>query len=125
MKRPDKRGVRNLETNCAASLVAGDYEALTEILAHDWILVDAAGQVSTRDQIFKALADGDLKFNSYELPQLDIRIVGDTAVVVGHGHPRGQFHGQTFEENEVFTDTFVRTNGKWHCVLTHSTDVPQ
>jgi len=120
----DKDQVRDLEKSCVAALVKGDFHALGDIFSENWALVDAAGQVHKRDEIFKALSGGDLKFFAYDLGDMDIRVVGDTAVVIGHGHPRGQFHGEDFEENEVFTDTFVRAGGKWHCLLSHSVDVP-
>jgi ketosteroid isomerase-like protein len=107
-----------------AALLKGDQQPLGEIFAEDWLLVDGAGQTHKRDEIFKSLSSGELKFFAYDLGDMDIRIVGDTAVVIGHGHPRGQIHGEMFEENEVFTDTFARINGKWRCVLSHSVDLP-
>ena len=119
----DQAAVREAEKSCAAALVKADYQALGEFFSEDWQMVDPAGQTATREQIFKALNAGELKFVSYELGELNVRVIGDTAVVIGHGHPRGQFHGEPFEENEVFTDTFVRVGGKWRCVLSHTTDV--
>jgi ketosteroid isomerase-like protein len=121
----DKEQVRALEKSCVAALLKGDPQPLAEIFAEDWILVDAAGQTHKRDEIFKTLSDGELKFFAYELRDMDIHVIGDTAVVIGHGHPRGQIHGEMFEENEVFTDTFARIGGKWRCILSHSVDLPE
>jgi hypothetical protein len=55
---------------------------------------------------------------------MEIRIFGDTAVVIGHGNPHGEYHGEKFEEKEVFSDTFVRVGGQWRCILSHSSGVP-
>ena len=122
----DKDQLRNLEKTCAAALVKGDHQRRwASIFANDWVIVDGSGQTHPREEIFKSLSSGDLKFISYELGEMEVRIVGDTAVVIGHGHPRGQMNGEAFEENEVFTDTFARVHGgKWRCILSHSTEVP-
>jgi uncharacterized protein (TIGR02246 family) len=120
----DKEQVRALEKASIAALLKGDPQPLADIYAEDWIVVDGSGQTHKRDEIFKALSGGDLKFFAYDLRDMDIRVIGDTAVVVGHGHPRGKIHGEMFEENEVFTDTFARIGGKWRCILSHSVDLP-
>jgi uncharacterized protein (TIGR02246 family) len=120
----DKEQVRALEKSCVATLLKGDPKSLADIFSEDWILVDGAGQTHKRDEIFKTLSSGELKFFAYDLGDMDIRIIGDTAVVIGHGHPRGQIHGEMFEENEVFTDTFAHIDGKWRCILSHSVDMP-
>jgi len=120
----DKDQLREMEKSCAAALVKGEYQVLDNILAEDWVILDEAGEIHKRDEIFKSLKNGELKYVSYDLGEMEIHVVGDTAVVIGHGHPRGQFRGEAFEENEVYTDTFARVRGKWLCIVTHSVDVP-
>jgi len=119
----DKAQVRQLENDCAAVLVKGDYEALADLLGKDWVMVDASGQVVQAADIYKDLKSGDLKFAAYEMGEMDIRVVGDTAVVIGRAHSRGMWHGEFFNETEVFTDTFVRVDGKWRCLVSHGTEV--
>ena len=120
----DKAQILDLEKTCAAAVVKGDFAALKEVFTEDWVLVDSAGQNTSREQIFASLNSGDLKFAAYELGEMNVRVIGDTAVVVGHGHPRGMLRGEFFDENEVFTDTFARIGGKWRCILSHSTELP-
>jgi ketosteroid isomerase-like protein len=119
----DKAQIAEIEKQSAAALVSGDVQALGSIFAEEWILVGPAGEVMSRQQIFGQLSSGDMKFSSYELGEMVIRIFGDTAVVVGRGSPRGTWHGEKFEDKEVFSDTFVRVGGKWRCVMSHSSVV--
>ncbi len=119
----DKAQLQEIEKRSAASLVNGDFQALGGIFAEEWTLV-SDGQVLSRQQIFAQLKSGELKFNSYDLGELDIRVFGDTAVVIGRGNPHGEYRGQKFEEAEVFTDTFVRIGGRWRCILSHSAPAP-
>ena len=120
----DKEQIQEIEKRCAAALVSGDFQALGGIFAEEWMLVGGEGQVMSRQQIFGQLRSGDLKFSSYAMGELDVRIFGDTAVVIGHGNPHGEYHGEKFEESEIFTDTFIRVGGRWRCILSHSSAAP-
>lgn len=119
----DKAQLAEIEKQSATALVSVDFQALGSIFAEEWILVGPAGEVMTRRFIFEQLRSGDLKFTGYDLGDMEIRIFGDTAVVVGRGTPRGEWNGQKFEEKEVFSDTFARVGGKWRCVMSHSSQI--
>ena len=119
----DKAQLAEIEKQSAAALVNVDFQALGSIFAEEWILVGPAGELMTRRFIFEQLRSGDLKFTGYELGDMEIRIFGDTAVVVGRGTPRGVWNGEKFEEKEVFSDTFARVGGKWRCVMSHSSEI--
>lgn len=119
----DRAQLQEIEKRCAVSLVNGDFKALGDIFAEEWMLV-SDGQVLSREQIFAQLKKGELQFSAYELGELNVRVFGDTAVVIGRGNPHGEYRGQKFEEAEVFTDTFIRVGNGWRCVLSHSSPVP-
>jgi hypothetical protein len=119
----DKAQLTEIEKKSAAALVSGDYQALGAIFAEGWILVGPAGEVMSRQTIFDQLHSGGLKFSAYELGQMEIRIFGDTAVVVGRAEPHGEWNGQQFADKEVFSDTFARVDGKWRCVMSHSSEL--
>ena len=121
----DKAQLAEIEKQSAAALVSGDMQALESLFAERWILVGQSGEVMTRKFIFGQLRSGDLKFTGYDLGDMEIRIFGDTAVVVGRGTPRGEWNGQKFEEKEVFSDTFTRVDGKWRCVMSHSSAIAE
>lgn len=119
----DKAQLAEIEKQSAAALISNDFQALGSIFAEEWILVGPSGEVMTRHFIFEELRKGDLKFTGYEMGGMEIRIFGDTAVVVGRGTPRGEWNGEKFEEKEVFSDTFIRVGGKWRCVMSHSSAI--
>jgi hypothetical protein len=119
----DKAQLREIEKRTVAALVDRNFQALGNIFAEEWMLIGSEGQVLSRQQIFEQLRSGELKFSKYELGEMEIRIFGDTAVVVGHGNPHGEYKGEKFEQDEVFSDTFIRAGEKWRCVLTHSSQV--
>jgi ketosteroid isomerase-like protein len=93
------------------------------LITDDWKVVLGEGTVMTADQILVPLKEGKLKFSSFTVEDLDIRIYTDTAVVIGINHTKGEWDGQEFIGKSRFTDVFIRTGGKWRCVSSHSTDI--
>lgn len=61
----------------------------------------------------KLSQSGKMKFTSYEASELDVRIYGDAAVVIGRGRCSGSFDGEDFTSGDRFTDGFIRQDGKW------------
>ena len=50
-------------------------------------------------------------------------IYGDAAVVIGTSAQVGKFKGQSLAPTIVFTDTFIKQNGKWRAVASHRSAV--
>jgi ketosteroid isomerase-like protein len=58
---------------------------------------------------------------SDELSDMRVRVYGDTAVVTGRLHLVGKDKNGGFDRNFVFTDTFVRRDGRWQVISSQST----
>ena len=120
----DKAELIRVESATVAALVAHDATALTTFLAPDWRIVTADASVMTRDALLKVLDAGTLKFESYKISDLDVRLYGDAAVVIGHGDSKLQWKREPIAAKEVFTDVFIRRDGQWQCVSSQSCDLP-
>ncbi len=121
----DKAELVRVENATVAALVAHDAKALTTLLAADWRIVTADASVMTREALLKDLDAGTLKFESYKISDLDVRLFGDAAVVIGHGDSKMEWKGESIAGREIFTDVFIRRDGKWLCVSSHSCDLPE
>jgi ketosteroid isomerase-like protein len=44
---------------------------------------------------------------------------GDTAIVTGAYHERGESHGKRYEYHDRLTDVWMRTGGRWQVVASH------
>jgi ketosteroid isomerase-like protein len=121
---PDaKKELLQIEQDYAKALSSNDTKAILAGLAQEWKLVMANGEVITRGDLAEALESGKLKFQAYSSADLDVRIFGETAVVIGSGTAKGSWEGQDFTSADRFTDVFVRRDGKWSCVSSHSTEL--
>jgi ketosteroid isomerase-like protein len=98
-----------------------DPAALDRILASDWIGIDFEGAVLTKPQALEGIASGSGSLESTVLRDMKVRIYGNTAVVTGTDTEKGEYHGQDSSGKYLWTDVFVKRNGRWQAVSSQST----
>ena len=114
-----ERYIRSSESAWAESVATGDSAVVERILAEDcvWVL---DGRIVTKSQAVAEAKNGPGDFLSNHLDYAHIRFFGDTAVVQGSeiwtrkGDRKGRF---------VWTDTWLRRNGKWQIVAAEDDSV--
>ena len=120
----DQAELLRLEKEGVTAIVAADLKTLGDFFAPDWKMVASDASMMNREQLFKAMGAGLLKFASYEQSELEVRVYGDAAVVIGTGRSKGEWKGESFGSKERFTDMFIRHEGKWRCVSTQTSNFP-
>jgi ketosteroid isomerase-like protein len=100
-------------------MVENDAAAIGEYMTGDWTIVGSDGSVGDKATFLRLIASGALSHDIMESHDMDVRIYGDTAVIVARGVSGGQFQGRPFREVERASCVFVRQDGRWRCVLTH------
>ncbi len=120
----DKEQLRDLEMRCAVALVEGNVQWLASFYDEDWILIGSDGQRFTRKKTLAQLASGALKWRSCVMSEWDIRVFGDTAIVIYKATLLGEVQGAKIEETELCTDSFVRVGDQWRCVHSHNIKLP-
>ena len=93
--------------------------------ADDIISTDPTGRVTGKEDDKKELLSGDLKFQSLEVSDLNVRIYGNTAVATGATTVKGSYKDQDISGTYRFTDTWVKRYGKWQVVASQATKVQQ
>jgi ketosteroid isomerase-like protein len=106
------------------AMVENDPEAIGQYMADDWVIVGSDGRVGDRATFLALVRSGALNHDVMESHDLDIRLYGDTAVVLARGISGGTYQGRPFREIERVSCVFVRTGGRWRCVLTHLSRLP-
>ena len=106
------------------AMVENDAEAIGRHMADDWVIVGSDGRVSDKATFLALVSSGALSHDVMESHDIDIRLHGDTAVVLARGISGGKYQGQAFREIERVSCVFVRTDGRWRCVLTHLSRLP-
>lgn len=108
--------MKQLAQDWGDSLVTGDLDKLSRILADDWSNFGATGKPTSKDAFLASLKDGKHKLESFELGPMDVKVLGDVAVVQGIVTEKRTDDGKDTSGKFVWMDVFVKRAGKWVCV---------
>jgi ketosteroid isomerase-like protein len=108
-----------LENKWVDALVKSDIATLDSIFAESYVDTDEHGRRSDKQAVFSVLKSGDLHITSIKLSDMLVQLYGDAAIVIGTAAQVGNFKGQPLTPTIVFTDTFIKRNGKWRAVASH------
>ena len=107
------------ENQILKSQQTNNVELQAPLLADKYVATDEDGTVLIGKEA--NLADAKLTtFSSMELTDLKVTVFGDTAIATGTFADKGTYKGKAFNHRGRFTDTWVKLNGKWLCVASHS-----
>jgi ketosteroid isomerase-like protein len=109
----------NVENNWVSALVKAELAALDSILADTYVDTDEHSRRGDKQDVLSFLKSGDLKLESIKLSDMQVHIYGDAAVVIGNSEQAGSFLGGPVATKIIFTDTFIKQNGKWRAVASH------
>lgn len=109
----------DLENKWVDALVKADTAALDTIFADSYVDSDEHGHRGDKQAVLAVLKSGELKMTSIKLSDMTAHVYGDAAVVTGSAAQTGTFNGQLINATIIFTDTFVRQNGRWRAVASH------
>jgi uncharacterized protein (TIGR02246 family) len=109
--------LERLREDWAAAELAGDAASLGEILADDFVGVGPRGFMLTKDEWLSRHETGSLRYQSFGLDEVQVRLYGEAAVTVCRQSADGVYEDENgrFEINEQFRATlvFVKQEGRW------------
>jgi ketosteroid isomerase-like protein len=121
-QKEDELYIRDSERQWAESVASGDASVVERILANDFIGVDPHGQTYNKAKMIANTREGPKFFVSNQLNGVKIRFYGDTAVAQG----TESWERRTGERGHfVWTDTWLRRNGRWEIVAAEDLTVPE
>jgi uncharacterized protein (TIGR02246 family) len=121
-KSADEQAVLAMEAKWDAASRKSDSEALGKLFADEFVTTDGDGKVRTKEEVLRRVKSGEVKYQSAAGDDLKVYMHGDTAVVTGRWQGKYVDNGKSVDGNEQFTDVFVRQNGAWKCVASHSSN---
>jgi hypothetical protein len=113
----------NLENRWVGALMKSDTATLDSIFADTYVDTDEHSHRSDRQGVLSVLKSGELKIASIKLSEMQVYDYGDAAVVTGSASQAGSFNDQPLTAKIIFTDTFIRQNGKWRAAASHRSGV--
>ncbi|HXG81567.1 MAG TPA: nuclear transport factor 2 family protein [Sphingomicrobium sp.] len=122
----DRKLIEDLERRWGQAFLAKDFDFIEQIVAPEFELVvgTPAGTfiVPRKDWMSNARAWDFVRFDN-RIHQ--VRVTGDTAVVIASGYWMVKEDGKVITDQPYFVvDTWTRRNGSWQAVLRYSSDPP-
>jgi uncharacterized protein (TIGR02246 family) len=119
-----EREVRQLERAWLDAYEQHDSKAMEAIVADDFTITFPDGSIQTKPSILASLKQSGppLKFYTEEV---QARVYGDTVILIGRVVTEWQQNGKTMKEENRYTDTYVKRNGRWQVVASHLSNVPK
>ena len=101
----------------------GDVQTLEEIMAFDYIKIQPDGSLSDKRTTLASYQPDQRAWDVARGDDYDVRVYGDTAVVIGRWTARGINNGQPFDYAARFLSIYVRRAGRWQMVAEQSTEI--
>ncbi len=108
--------LRQMERNWTAAMEAADATKLSQILADDWSGLSTDGGTLTKQEFLNELKSGEMKLQSFDFGPMDVKVIGEVAVVQGSDTEKSMLKGKDTSGKWVWMDVFEKHNGKWQAV---------
>ena len=119
----DEHALTKIQHEWAEARVKGDSSYTRGIESDDCTIVWPDGSIVNKRQDLQTMI-GDVVFTEFKIDDLQVRLYGDTGIVIGEGIIKAHKGKQDLLDGKfVWTDTFVKQGGQWKVVASQITPV--
>ncbi len=104
------------------ALEKNDIATIDNILAKEWIITNGSGIIISKSVVLEDLRSGSTKFVSTVPSEITVHLYKDAAVVTKISTDQTKYGDNPGGGRYQMTDLFVKIDGRWQCVATHSSD---
>jgi len=105
--------LKELVDDWAAAELRGDVAFLGSALADDFVGIGPRGFMLPKDQWLERHESGKLRYESFGLDELQVRLYADAAVVTGRQLAEGKYEDYDLRDQFRATLVFVKQQGRW------------
>jgi ketosteroid isomerase-like protein len=106
-----------------AAHLHGDFATIERLMAEDYIKIQPDGAVANKADVLATFETGERNWDVVGGDEYNVRIYGDTVIVVGRWTARGVNHREHFDYSAQFLSIYIKRNGHWQLVAEQSTDI--
>ena len=119
----DKDAIARLEKDWLKAFVEKDEAKMLSLISPDCWLIDSQGSLATRQSLITDLKSGVYTVESMHADDIQVRVMGGWAVVLGLETEKSQTNGQDSSGQFRFLDTWQKRDGHWLCVASAAIQV--
>ena len=118
-EKPDVATIRSLEMEWTDAYKQRQVAVLSSLLAENYVITTEDGSTYGKVGFVSHNAEPSERVQTAEMSDLKIRLFGETAVVTGAYHERGESGGKKYDYHDRFTDVWMKIGGKWLLIASH------
>ncbi len=115
----DGAKITSLEKQWTEAYKRRDIAILSSLLAEDFVITVEDGSTYGKAGYISHSADSSVHVGVAELSDLRVRMHGNTAVVTGAYHEKGESKGKLYEYKDRLTDVWMKTGSGWQVIASH------
>jgi ketosteroid isomerase-like protein len=108
-----------MEQDWVDAILKRDTATVDRILADDFVATLPDGRTQTKAPNIENLKSGAFTSAGMTINDVKVRTFGDTAVVTYGQSEKSQYQSKDISGRTLWTDVFVKRNGKWQIVVEH------
>lgn len=117
----DEQALIKIQHDWAKARIKGDSSYTRRLEAENCTVVWPDGRIVSKREDLKSMT-GDIGFTEFQIDDLQVRLYGDTGIVVGQGTIKAHEGKQNLLGGKfVWTDTFIKQDGTWKVVASQVT----
>jgi hypothetical protein len=117
----DRKLLEDIQQQLVRAWVTHDRSILDRLLAPEWMVTQADGRLSSRQDILRDFDTGSNRLLDGNIDDIRVRLFDNFAVVTGRTQARGEYKGHPYDVTLRFTDVFLRRPQGWQAVASHAT----
>jgi ketosteroid isomerase-like protein len=118
----EEQALIKIQHEWAEARIKGDSSYTRRLETEDCTIVWPDGSIVKKQADLQSMTD--IKFSEFKIQNAQVRLYGDTGIVVGEGTIKAQKGKQDLIDGKfVWTDTFVKQGGQWKVVASQITPV--
>jgi ketosteroid isomerase-like protein len=119
----EEQALMKIQREWAEARVKGDSSFTRRLEVEDCTIVWPDGRIVNKRGDLESMT-GDIVFSEFKTHNLQVRLYGDTGIVVGQGIIKAHKGKQDLLDGKfVWTDTFAKQGGQWKVVASQITPV--
>jgi len=104
-----------------AALLSNDIQSLKKVMAEDYTGYDPLGNPQDLSMSIEAYRPGGVDLDTYDVEDMEVRIIGKVGIITGKGFIHGTFEGNVFEHTLRFLDIYIARDSGWQLIMSQVT----
>ncbi len=117
--KSDADQLRSLELQLTNLYKQRKIDGVAALLDEDFVITFENGNVYSKTGYISYNAAASLRIAEAETLDLKVHLHGNTAVLIGTYHERGDEKGKPYDYRDRFTDVWMKKDGKWRLIASH------